>query len=76
MNEFEFADRYLGEYKTKGTEIIPTLCLFCGGGACLDMLAGAYKRKQGNYNHIQLSGQHSLCNNVQRYSYPKAHSIM
>jgi len=58
----------LGEYKIKGTEIIPTLCPFSGGGACLDILAGAYKKKRGNYNHIQFGGQHSLRNNVQRYS--------
>lgn len=32
MNEIEFANLHLGEYKTKGDEIIPTLCPFCNGG--------------------------------------------
>ncbi len=36
MNEFEFADRFPREYKIKGAEIIPALCLRCGGGGHRD----------------------------------------
>lgn len=32
MNEFEFADKYLGEYKFKNGEINAKYCYFCGGG--------------------------------------------
>lgn len=36
MNEFEFAERYLGQFKrvdnANGTEIVAETCLYCGGG--------------------------------------------
>lgn len=32
MTPFEFANRYLQPYKTKGDEIIPALCPYCKGG--------------------------------------------
>lgn len=32
MNEYEFAARYLGEYRIKNGEINAKYCIFCGGG--------------------------------------------
>lgn len=32
MNPIQLADRYLGPYVTKGNEIVPDHCPFCGGG--------------------------------------------
>ena len=36
MNEREFAERYLGQFKIKGNEIIPKYCPICGGGVHKD----------------------------------------
>lgn len=32
MDEFDYADLYLGEYKLRGSEIVANKCPFCGGG--------------------------------------------
>lgn len=32
MNPFEFANKYFGEWKQRGNEIIPRLCPYCHGG--------------------------------------------
>jgi hypothetical protein len=32
MNPIEFADKYLGEYKVRGSEIVPKYYPYCHGG--------------------------------------------
>lgn len=36
MNEFDYADRYLIDYKTRGNEIVAKYCPFCNGGSHKD----------------------------------------
>lgn len=36
MEPFDFAGRYLGDFKQHGNEIIPTYCPFCHGGTHRD----------------------------------------
>jgi twinkle protein len=36
MNPHEFARRHLGQYKVRGSEIVASLCPFCGGGTHKD----------------------------------------
>lgn len=50
MNEFEFADRYLGEYNVKGAEIIPTFCPFCKGGNHREKYKFALNSENHTYN--------------------------
>ena len=50
MNEIEYANRYLGEYKIKGAEIIPTLCPFCNGGSHSDRGTFALNTENHTYN--------------------------
>lgn len=50
MNEFEFADRYFGEYKIKGAEIIPALCPRCGGGGHRDKNTFALNTENHTFN--------------------------
>lgn len=50
MNEFEYAMRYLGEYKLKGNEIVPKYCPFCGGGEHRDKGTFALNVSNHTYN--------------------------
>lgn len=50
MNEFEYAARYLGEYKLKGDEIVPKYCPFCGGGPHRDANTFALNTRNHTYN--------------------------
>ncbi|HNX82182.1 MAG TPA: bifunctional DNA primase/helicase [Candidatus Omnitrophota bacterium] len=50
MNELEFANAYLGEYKSHGSEIIPTYCPFCQGGDAHDKYTFALNAENHTYN--------------------------
>ncbi len=58
MNPLLFAQRYFGEYKTRGDELIPKLCPFCHGGDnnrdtdtfALNVSNLTYNCKRGNCN--------------------------
>lgn len=50
MNEFEYAGRYLGEFKIKGAEIVPKFCPFCEGGSHNDRETFALNYENHTYN--------------------------
>lgn len=50
MNELEFANAYLGEYKSHGSEIIPMHCPFCHGGDGRDKYTFALNVENHTYN--------------------------
>lgn len=50
MNEYEYASRYLGQYTVHGSEIIPVLCPFCGGGEHRDKNTFALNFDNHTYN--------------------------
>lgn len=50
MNEFEFAQRYMGEFTVKGDEIIPTLCPYCHGGSHGDKYTFALNTVNHTFN--------------------------
>lgn len=50
MNEFEYAGRYLGEFKVKGAEIVPKFCPYCEGGSHNDRETFALNYENHTYN--------------------------
>lgn len=50
MDELEFANRHLGEYKIKGSEIIPKYCPECHGGSHHDQYSFALNMDKHTYN--------------------------
>ncbi len=81
MNEFEFADRYLGEYKIKGAEIIPTLCPHCSGGDHRDKNTFALNTENHTFNcrrgSCGIRGHFSeLCRMFGEYADTKGGTVM
>ena len=50
MNEFEYAARFLTDYKVKGDEIVPRFCPFCGGGSHHDKETFALNAANHTFN--------------------------
>ena len=50
MTPREFADRYLGDYKIRRSEIVPKFCPFCKGGQHNDKNTFAMSVSEGTYN--------------------------
>ena len=50
MTPREFADRYLGDYKIRRSEIVPKSCPFCKGGQHNDKNTFAMSVSEGTYN--------------------------
>lgn len=50
MNPIEFAQKYLGEYKIKGNEIIPKYCPYCHGGNHGDKYTFALNMEKKTFN--------------------------
>lgn len=50
MNPYEFADKYLYPFKTKGDEIVPKLCPICEGGSHRDNGTFALNIEKLTYN--------------------------
>lgn len=50
MNPIEFANKYFGEYKVHGEEIIPTYCPFCHGGSKHQKFTFALNINKMTYN--------------------------
>lgn len=50
MTPLDLARKHFRDYKTKGDEIVPTYCPFCGGGKNHDKDTFAMNRETGTYN--------------------------
>ena len=50
MNEIEYARSFLGAFKVKADEIIPSLCPFCNGGDHQDKDTFALNFENHTYN--------------------------
>lgn len=50
MDEINFARKYLGDYKVKGAEIVPTLCPYCHGGGHRDKYTFALNMERHTFN--------------------------
>ena len=53
MDELEFADKYLGQYKIKNSEILPMYCPECGGGSHHDKHTFALNMDKHTYNCLR-----------------------
>lgn len=53
MDELEFAQKHLGEFKIKGNEIIPRYCPYCNGGDHRDKDTFALNMEQHAFNCLR-----------------------